>query len=132
MNMKYIAAGIGVAAIISAPIVSAAPGSHGNGNGNKPGNPPGQSISQIAKNGGGPVAILSALAAAHPNNRGLQNALKRVTANHPTTTTQTTPPTTTTTQTTPPTTTTQTTPPTTTTETTPPTTASTDVPPVTP
>lgn len=77
MNWKFAAAGVAVAAIISAPIVSAAPG----GNGKKPNNP-GNAISEIAKNGGGVVAIKSALVSAKPNNKGLQRALERVRANH--------------------------------------------------
>ena len=79
MNWKFAAAGIAVAAIISAPIVSAAPG--GNGNGKKPNPSNGQTISQIAKNGGGVVAIKSALASAKPENKGRQRALERVKAN---------------------------------------------------
>lgn len=116
MKWKIAAAGVAVTAIISAPIVAAAPG----GNGKKPGNP-GNTISQIAKNGGGVVAIKSALAAAKPNNKGRQRALERVTANQnktktttPSPTTQTTTPSPTTQTTTPAPTTTDTPAPTTT------------------
>ena len=113
MKWKYAAAGVAVAAIISAPLVSAAPGKD-----KKPSNPgKGATISQIAKNGGGVVAIKSAQASAKPDKKGPQRALERVTANQSKTKTTTPSPTT---QTTTPSPTTQTTTPAPTTETTAP------------
>ena len=90
MKWKYAAAGVAVAAIISAPLVSAAPGKD-----KKPANPgKGSTISQIAKNGGGVVAIKSAQASAKPDKKGPQRALERVTANQSKTKTTTPSPTT--------------------------------------
>lgn len=70
------------AAIMTAPVAGAAPGNgKGKGNGHTgTRNTIGQTISQIAKSGGGSAGILSALSGFKPNNTGLakalQNALK--------------------------------------------------------
>lgn len=86
MKWKFAAASLAVAAIATAPIVAAAPG---NDNGKKPVQPPGKVVSEIAKSGAGPVGVVGAVAGLKPNNTGLQNALERVTANHPSSTTPT-------------------------------------------
>lgn len=82
MKWKIAAAAVATAAIVSAPLASAKPA--GSGNGNKPVSPPGQSISAIAKAGGGPAAILGALIGLKPNNPGLPKALTNVTKPKPT------------------------------------------------
>ncbi len=109
MNWKIAAAALATAAIVSAPLAGAVPGNgNGNGNGNghgkRPATPPGQTISAIAKNGGGAAGVLGALIQLKPTNLGLQNAFKHVTATKTTTpspTTQTTTPNPTTQTTTP-------------------------------
>lgn len=53
-----------------------------NGNGHKPVTPPGQTVSAVAKNGGGPVGVLTTLTGLKPYSRGLPNALEHVTVNH--------------------------------------------------
>lgn len=92
MKWKYAAASVAVAAIASAPFAAAAPKGD-NGNGHKPVSPPGQSISQIAKTGGGATGVLGALVTAKPSNPGLPNALQHVTANSTSQTTTTVAPT---------------------------------------
>ncbi len=81
MKWKVAAAVVATAAVVSAPMADAKPG---NGNGKKPVSPPGQTISAIAKSGGGAAGVLGALAGLKPNNKGLQNALKNVTKPKPT------------------------------------------------
>ena len=78
MNWKIAAATAAVAAIISAPLAGAKPANTGTGN--KPATPPGQSISSIAKTGGGAAGALGGLISLKPTNPGLPNALQRVTA----------------------------------------------------
>lgn len=107
MNWKIAAAALATAAIVSAPLAGAVPGNgngNGNGHGKRPATPPGQTISAIAKNGGGAAGVLGALIQLRPTNLGLQNAFKHVTATKTTTpspTTQTTTPNPTTQPTTP-------------------------------
>ena len=130
MNWKIATATLAAVAIASAPMAGAKPGK-GN-DGTKPANQ-GQTISVVAKAGGGAAGVLGALVQLKPNNKGLQNALRNVTKPKPTkTTTPTTTGTSTSTSssttaptTTTETTTTETTAPTTTTETTAPTTTET-------
>ena len=130
MNWKIATATLAAVAIASAPMAGAKPGK-GN-DGTKPANQ-GQTISAVAKAGGGAAGVLGALVQLKPNNKGLQNALRNVTKPKPTkTTTPTTTGTSTSTSssttaptTTTETTTTETTAPTTTTETTAPTTTET-------
>ncbi|MCB0932818.1 MAG: hypothetical protein KDB71_13105 [Mycobacterium sp.] len=62
---------------MSAPAAGAAP-NNGNGNSGGARNTIGQTISAIAKNGGGAAGVLGALAQLKPNNKGLANALQRV------------------------------------------------------
>ena len=81
MKWKVAAAVVATAAIVSSPLASAKPG---NGNGKKPVSPPGQTISAIAKNGGGAAGVLGALIGLKPTNKGLQNALNQVTKPKPT------------------------------------------------
>lgn len=77
MKWKVATASVLAAAIVSAPVASAAPGS-GNNGGNGARNTIGQTISAIAKNGGGAVGILGALVQLKPNNKGLANAVQRL------------------------------------------------------
>jgi hypothetical protein len=83
MKWKIATASVAAAAIMSAPIAAAAPG---NGNGNTDGtrNTIGQTISQIAKSGGGPAEILKALIGFKPANKGLPKALVSVQKPKPT------------------------------------------------
>ena len=83
MKWKIATASVAAAAIMSAPIAAAAPG-NGNGNTNGTRNPIGQTISQIAKSGGGPAEILKALIGRKPNNKGLPKALINVQKPKPT------------------------------------------------
>ncbi|HPX37222.1 MAG TPA: hypothetical protein PLH92_12140 [Mycobacterium sp.] len=72
-------------AIASAPVAAAAPNSNANGNsGSTPRNTIGQTISAIAKSGGGAAGVLGALVQFKPGNLGLANALQRVIAPKPT------------------------------------------------
>lgn len=90
MKWKIATATLAAVAIASAPLAGARPGNgNGNGNGNRPTTPPGQTISAIAKSGGGAAGVLGALIQLRPNNLGLQNALARVTRPKPTPTTET-------------------------------------------
>lgn len=96
MNWKIATATLAAVAIASAPMAGAKPGK-GN-DGTKPANQ-GQTISAVAKAGGGAAGVLGALVQLKPNNKGLQNALRNVTKPKPTktttpTTTETTAPTT--------------------------------------
>lgn len=77
MKWKIATASMVAAAIISAPVAGAAPG---NGSGNNGGTRPniGQTISQIAKSGGGAAAILGQLVQFKPNNKGLARALQNL------------------------------------------------------
>jgi hypothetical protein len=75
MKWKVATASVLAAAIVSAPVASAAPG---NGNNGGTRNNVGQTISAIAKNGGGAAGILGALVQLKPNNKGLANALQRI------------------------------------------------------
>lgn len=80
MNWKIATATLAAVAIASAPMAGANPGNgNGNGSGTKPANQ-GQTISAIAKSGGGAAGVLGALVQLKPNNLGLANALARVTA----------------------------------------------------
>ena len=127
MNWKIATATLAAVAIYAAPMAGAKPG-NGNGNGNggtKPANQ-GQTISAVAKAGGGAAGVLGALVQLKPNNKGLQNALRNVTKPKPTKTT--TPTTTGTSTSTSSSTSSSTTAPTTTTETTAPTTTETTAP----
>ena len=81
MKLKIAAATLGLAALASAPLVSAAPGA----NSHKPIDPPGHSISAAAKSGAGPVGVLTVVSGLKPYSRGLANALEHVTVNHPST-----------------------------------------------
>lgn len=78
MKWKIAAAAIAAAAIASAPLAGAKPSTTGNGN--KPTTPPGQTISSIAKAGGGAAGVLGGLIQLKPTNLGLPKALQRVTA----------------------------------------------------
>lgn len=78
MKWKIAVATLAAAAIASAPLAGAKPAN--NGNGNKPVAPPGQTISAIAKAGGGAAAVLGGLIQLKPTNPGLPKALQRVTA----------------------------------------------------
>lgn len=80
MKIRLAAASLAVAALTSVPLSSAAPG--GNGNGHQPVTPPGQTVSAVAKSGGGPVGVLTTLTGLKPYSRGLANALEHVTVNH--------------------------------------------------
>ena len=86
------AATLAAVAVSSAPLAGATP-SAGSGNGNANGNRGttsiGQTISAIAKNGGGAAGVLGALVQLKPGNFGLANALQRVTAPKSTTATPT-------------------------------------------
>lgn len=123
MNWKIATATLAAVAIASAPMAGAKPGK-GN-DGTKPANQ-GQTISAVAKAGGGAAGVLGALVQLKPNNKGLQNALRNVTKPKPTKTT--TPTTTGTSTSTSSSTSSSTTAPTTTTETTAPTTTETTAP----
>lgn len=81
MKWKIAAAAVATAAIVSAPLAGAK--TNNKGNGNRPTTPPGQSISAIAKSGGGPAAILGALIGLKPTNPGLPKALTNVTKPKP-------------------------------------------------
>lgn len=83
VKWKVTAATLAAIAITSAPLAGAAPG---NGNGKKPVPSRGQTISAIAKAGGGAAGVLGALVQLKPGNLGLQNALKNVTKPKPTST----------------------------------------------
>ncbi len=88
-------------AIASAPVAAAAPNTNANGNAGTsistgtnvntgtPRNNIGQTISAIAKSGGGAAGVLGALVSLKPGNLGLINALQRVTAPKTTTSTAT-------------------------------------------
>lgn len=95
MKWKMAVAAMAAAAVVSAPAANAAPAS-GSGTGsasgtaNRPTTSIGQTISAIAKSGGGPAAILGALVQFKPNNHGLLNALQRLTTPKTTDTTSTT------------------------------------------
>ena len=94
-------------AIASAPVAAAAPNTNANGNAGSsastsagtnagtgtPRNNIGQTISAIAKSGGGAAGVLGALVQFKPGNLGLLNALQRVTAPKTTTSTATSTPT---------------------------------------
>lgn len=81
MKWKIATASVLAAALMSAPVAGAAPG-NSNGNGNSAGarNTIGQTVSQIARTGGGSAGVLGALSQLKPANTGLakalQNALK--------------------------------------------------------
>lgn len=76
MKWKIATASVLAAAIMSAPAANAVPGNgHGNG-GARPNI--GQTISQIAKNGGGAAAVLGQLVQLKPNNKGLAKALQNL------------------------------------------------------
>jgi hypothetical protein len=77
MKWKIATASVVAAAIMSAPVASAAPA---NDNSNVGGarNAIGQTISQIAKNGGGAAAILGQLVQFKPANKGLAKALQNL------------------------------------------------------
>lgn len=77
MKWKVATAGLVAAAVMSAPIAGAAP-NNGNGNSGGARNNIGQTISAIAKNGGGAAGVLGALSQLKPNNKGLANALQRI------------------------------------------------------
>lgn len=85
---KVATATLAAAAVFSAPVAGAAPGANGNGN-NGGRTTIGQTISAIAKSGGGAAGILGALVQLKPNNKGLQNALQRILANQTKTSTST-------------------------------------------
>jgi hypothetical protein len=87
VKWKVATASVLAAAIVSAPVASAAPG-NGNNGGSGARNTIGQTISAIAKSGGGAAGILGALVQLKPNNKGLANALQRV-LSHKTTATPT-------------------------------------------
>lgn len=86
MKFKMAVASMAVAAMVTAPAANAAP-NNGNGSNRNTTNI-GQTISAIAKSGGGAAGVLGALVQLKPGNLGLLNALQKVTA--PKTTTQTT------------------------------------------
>lgn len=95
MKWKMAVAAMAAAAVVSAPAANAAPANgSGNGSANSAANRTttsiGQTISAIAKSGGGAAGILSKLSELKPGNLGLLNALQRVTAPKTTTTTTTT------------------------------------------
>jgi len=83
MKWKIATASVVAAAIMSAPIAAAVP-TNGNGNTSGTRNTPGQTISQIAKSGGGPAEILKALIGSKPANKGLPKALVSVQKPKPT------------------------------------------------
>lgn len=94
MKKRIAVATLAVLAMAAAPLAGAKPNGNGNrttqppgqsissalkGIGNKPATPPGQTISSIAKSGAGPAGILGSLIQRKPTNKGLRNALERVT-----------------------------------------------------
>jgi hypothetical protein len=83
MKWKIATASVVAAAIMSAPIAAAAP-TNGNGNTSGTRNTTGQTISQIAKSGGGPAEVLKALIGLKPTNKGLPKALESVQKPKPT------------------------------------------------
>lgn len=90
MKWKITTASVLAAAIMSAPVAGAAPGNdHGNNGGTR--NTIGQTISQIAKSGGGAAAVLGQLVQFKPNNTGLAKALQNALKPKPPTDTSVTP-----------------------------------------
>ena len=83
MKWKIATASVVAAAIMSAPLAAAAP-TDGNGNNSGTRNTTGQTISQIAKSGGGPAEILKALIGLKHTNKGLPKALVSVQKPKPT------------------------------------------------
>lgn len=94
MKWKMAVATMTAAAMVSAPVAGAAP-SNSNANANANGGRAnvGQTISAIARNGGGAAGVLGALGQLKPGNLGLANAFQRVTAPKTTTPTPTATPT---------------------------------------